>query len=179
MLSGEEYLIDMYDEPDPSPRDREEMAALLYGGFPQYEKDPSLRGQIIIDPDWLRENMVMEWFPLIGQRYVNRAMVVPLYRALTEIASGPLMDYIKSRQCGIFCPRFIGWNSRRTLSFHALALAIDINWGENSYGKPGTIRGTGIVEVFKKYGFTWGGDWSTPDDMHFQYGHKSISIPRK
>ncbi|HWL66491.1 MAG TPA: M15 family metallopeptidase [Actinomycetota bacterium] len=25
-----------------------------------------------------------------------------------------------------------------------------------------------IVEIFAKWGFAWGGHWSTPDPMHFE-----------
>ena len=152
MMSGEEFLVEQYGEPGPPPRSRDELGLLLQGQFPFYERDPHISGQVVIDPDWLRENMVMEWFPLF--------------------------DYVKPKQCGIFVPRFIGWNARRTLSFHSLGLAADINWNENPYGSHGTIRGTGIPEVLKRHGFTWGGDWSTPDDMHIQWGHKTITIPR-
>ena len=25
-----------------------------------------------------------------------------------------------------------------------------------------------VVEIFKEWGFAWGGDWSYPDPMHFE-----------
>ena len=39
---------------------------------------------------------------------------------------------------------------------------------------PGNQRGTvgemdrGVVAIFKKWGFAWGGDWSYTDPMHFE-----------
>ena len=26
-----------------------------------------------------------------------------------------------------------------------------------------------LVEIFRRWGFTWGGDWLVPDPMHFEY----------
>ncbi|MEZ5093443.1 M15 family metallopeptidase [Nocardioides sp.] len=39
---------------------------------------------------------------------------------------------------------------------------------------PGNLRGTrgeidrDVVRIFKKWGFTWGGDWAWTDPMHFE-----------
>ena len=39
---------------------------------------------------------------------------------------------------------------------------------------PGNQRGTagemdrGVVAIFKKWGFAWGGDWNYTDPMHFE-----------
>ena len=87
-----------------------------------------------------------------------------------------------------------GWRSSER-SEHRWGTAIDINWEENfeasigedgkltatvgEYWKPGedpySIPASGeVVRIFKKYGFSWGGDaWSSKRDyMHFSYfGH--------
>ena len=76
-----------------------------------------------------------------------------------------------------------------TLSNHSLGLAIDINPAVNPYIKSNTILPTNatpyidrnqdalglikkddsIYEIFKKYGWTWGGDWTSPKDyQHFE-----------
>lgn len=75
--------------------------------------------------------------------------------------------------------RFVA-NSTK-LSDHSIGLAIDINPVQNPWvhpsalnlfpykpGTKGTIESNSeIVDIFKKYGWSWGGDWRNPDYQHF------------
>ena len=58
----------------------------------------------------------------------------------------------------------------RDLSAHSWGIAIDLNPEANKQGNVGDMD-DGIIEIFKKYEFVWGGDWSgrSRDPMHFQY----------
>lgn len=90
-------------------------------------------------------------------------------------------------------------NDSRTTSSHAFGCAIDINPSTGSYNIGGSWYGNGygqdvmtktmweqlpeshqkyhvlydespIVQIFKRYGFYWGGDWSgTKDNMHLAF----------
>lgn len=66
-------------------------------------------------------------------------------------------------------------------SLHSWGIAIDINPDSNpyqpgNYGPPQTDIPPKIVEIFKKYGFAWGGDWpGERDPMHFEWYGVSIS----
>jgi hypothetical protein len=163
-----------------SPQTIADLNALM--DMPEFVDDPKRRGAVILDREWISENLVIEWFPLLGQRYVNRLIVVPLMLAMSEIDMHPDSDYreyIKPKQCGVFNPRRINWRPGNPLSFHAIACATDLNWIENAYGKPGSIRSfPAIPKIMKKHGFYWGGDWRTKDDMHFQWGNPRIKLPR-
>lgn len=53
-------------------------------------------------------------------------------------------------------------------STHSWGIAIDLNAATNAYRATPTIDPR-VVAVFKDAGFTWGGNWSKPDGMHFQY----------
>ena len=48
-----------------------------------------------------------------------------------------------------------------------IGMAIDINSRENGRGTVGQMNRQ-VVEIFKKWGFAWGGDWSWTDPMHFE-----------
>lgn len=73
-----------------------------------------------------------------------------------------------------------GYNCRyiagtTTPSNHAYARAVDINWNENPHSY--TFRSTippKVVKMWMNAGFYWGGHYSKPDTMHFEYvGAKS------
>ena len=48
--------------------------------------------------------------------------------------------------------------------------AVDLNVSTNQLGTEGDMPPR-IVEIFERWGFVWGGDWSRPDPMHFELGH--------
>ena len=53
------------------------------------------------------------------------------------------------------------------ISNHAFGLAIDINASENERGTVGQMS-RAVVQIFQRWGFTWGGDWHYTDPMHFE-----------
>lgn len=116
-------------------------------------------------------------YPTTSRLTVNKNIRNNYINAFNEIFA--LQFPIKSLGC---------YNYRNThggrLSEHALGTAVDINPDENycrysdgstvgrlykPYENPYSVTPE-VVEIFKKYGFGWGGDWgSTPDYMHFSY----------
>jgi hypothetical protein len=54
------------------------------------------------------------------------------------------------------------------LSRHSWGIALDANVKDNPYGKK-SIMNPVIVEIFKRWGFCWGGDFKTTDGMHFEF----------
>lgn len=60
-------------------------------------------------------------------------------------------------------------------SIHAYAQALDLNPSKNPYGKPlrhnyppGFVSAIKAIRINGKQAFVWGGDWNTPDAMHWQ-----------
>ncbi len=131
-------------------------------------------GHIAPDPAWVRSHIATEVVPLLGAVTCNKVVFRQLKAALGEIIDQGLADAIHPQQfAGCYYPRFIAGTS--TLSNHAFGLALDINAVENQRGTVGLID-RGVVRVFQKWGFTWGGDWRYTDPMHFELN--SIRTPQ-
>jgi hypothetical protein len=133
-------------------------------------------GTIRIDPAWVQRNIVTIDIPNLGSTRCHRAMVPQLMEALREVNEAGLYGHFKREQfAGCFMPRHILWNPSRPLSMHAWGLAIDFNSIDNAFGKK-PVMDPRIVEIFERWGFEWGGYWSTPDGMHFQL-KRVVEVP--
>lgn len=56
------------------------------------------------------------------------------------------------------------------LSTHSWGIAVDLNVETNQMGTTGDMD-EGVVTIFRRFGFKWGGDWPgrDKDPMHFQF----------
>ena len=77
---------------------------------------------------------------------------------------------------GGFVPRLKRTVIGPELSTHAYGLALDFDPAGNPMGVAahltkfgGTARGREVVSIFHDHGFYWGGHFSRPDGMHFQF----------
>lgn len=76
---------------------------------------------------------------------------------------------LKPGQCGGYnCRNISGTNSP---SNHSWGLAVDINWNDNPMRRPLTTNiPEWMVHLWNRYGFAWGGHYTTtPDPMHFEF----------
>ncbi|MFN2556386.1 MAG: M15 family metallopeptidase [Nitriliruptorales bacterium] len=126
-------------------------------------------GMITIDPAWVRKWIVSADVPIFGGVVrCHRLMMPQLIGALREIEAAGLAGLIDPGDYGgCWVPRHILFSPQRALSMHAWGLAIDFNVRTNGYGATPQLDRR-IVEIFQRWGFKWGGDWETPDGMHFE-----------
>ncbi|WP_435769573.1 M15 family metallopeptidase [Nocardioides sp. SYSU DS0651] len=123
-------------------------------------------GRIAPDPAWVKKYIVTETVPILGRVTCNRYMMPQFKAALAEIQRTGLADKINPGEyAGCYYPRFIAGST--TLSNHSFGLAFDINVPGNQRGTVGELD-RGVVAIFKRWGFAWGGDWSWTDPMHFE-----------
>lgn len=123
-------------------------------------------GRIAPDPAWVTSHVTTEAVPILGSVTCNRAIMPQLKAALAEVVDVGLADEIHPGEyLGCFYPRFIAGTT--TLSNHSFGLALDINVPGNQRGTVGELD-RGIVAIFKRWGFAWGGDWRYTDPMHFE-----------
>jgi len=77
---------------------------------------------------------------------------------------------------GCHYPRFNRLTPNSSLGFlsrHSWGMALDTNTRGSCQGCipdfSKTTAGCTVVQIFRKYGFAWGGNFLTPDGMHFEY----------
>ena len=123
-------------------------------------------GRIAPDPAWVASHIGTEVMPIIGPMTCNRAIFPQLRAALDEVVSRGLASELHPGEyAGCYYPRFIAGTT--TLSNHSFGLAMDFNVPGNQRGTVGEMD-RGVVAIFKKWGFAWGGDWNYTDPMHFE-----------
>jgi hypothetical protein len=135
----------------------------VFGSFPWTAQE---NGFIEIPKSWIKANLTKAVLPVVGKRWVHRKMASVFDHVLGELRNRGLGSHIQ--QFDIWCARYKNFDPSRNLSTHAWGIACDVNWGENPIGREGNID-PGIVRVFERHGFQWGGRWRYRDDMHFQY----------
>jgi len=165
---GSRGNIDLLSNPTQNPTAflTGSKAASAFGAF-SYHYFPD--GTIAPDPSWVSANIRTESMPILGYVTCHRLMFHQLHGALQEIVARGLASKIHSYD-GCYVPRFIERNPTNSISLHTWGIAIDINAAENPLNGA-SHQDPQVVAIFKKWGFVWGGDWSSPrDPMHFQLG---------
>lgn len=125
-------------------------------------------GTVEPDPGWAAANLRTEAVPILGNVTCHRVMLPQLRAALQELVDSGLADLVDPGDFGgCYAPRFIAGDPGKGLSLHTWGIAVDLNVQGNLRGTTGEIDRR-VVEVFKRWGFAWGGDWSYTDPMHFE-----------
>jgi len=125
-------------------------------------------GTINPDPAWVKGYIRTEEVPILGSVTCNKGMLPQLRGALTEIQRVGLADEIHPDEyAGCYYPRYINRDPAYGLSLHSWGIAVDLNVPGNQRGTVGEMD-RGVVAIFKKWGFAWGGDWNYTDPMHFE-----------
>ena len=127
------------------------------------------RGDAIqLDPTWVANNIVTERVPGIGRVTCGRVAMPALRGALTDVVRAGLTGGV-GRFGGCYNARLIrGGDSGGFLSRHSYGIALDLNTSRNVFG--GRVEmDARIVEIFRRWGFAWGGTWVRADGMHFEY----------
>jgi D-alanyl-D-alanine carboxypeptidase-like protein len=126
-------------------------------------------GYLSVDPAWVKTHITRAEVPILGHVRCNRALIPQLRGALQEIEREDLSRAIDPKQyAGCYSARFLNRNPESGISHHAWGVALDINVSRNPFG--GTPhQNQRVVEIFERWGFTWGGEWLVPDGMHFEF----------
>ena len=132
---------------------------------------------ITITGDWVAAHLPPDREPLnpgIGIRArCNLAIRSDLQAALTEVNAAGLagaIDVVNANTYGgCFYPRFNRLSgSLGFISRHAWAQALDTNTVSNAQGRVPQMN-CDVVRILRKHNFAWGGNFLTPDGMHFEW----------
>jgi hypothetical protein len=135
--------------------------------------------QVEIDPAWVAANVVDVDLAPLGLFRCHRLVVPYLRGVVSELHRSSLIQLLDPADFqlagGCYNPRFNrGGDPGYSLSRHAWGIAIDVNPSSNPYGSTPLLP-LAVVEVFRRWGFSWGGTWSTPDGMHFEWRQLPLS----
>jgi D-alanyl-D-alanine carboxypeptidase-like protein len=143
--------------------------------FGEFSATPSSGGDIDIDPAWVQDHIQTIVMPIVGIVRCNRAIVPQMNAALEEIIRRGLTDLIDPADFGgCFSSRFLSQDPNAGISHHSWGVAFDLNVSKNPFGKESNMDRR-IVDIFERWGFTWGGRWLVPDGMHFEYLRTPLS----
>lgn len=137
------------------------------------------QGSVLIDPAWVAANIsgggVRTMFDAINVVTACHVKVRgAIQAALREIAEAGLAGAIDvdnaNRFGGCYTPRFnrIGGSAAGSLSRHTWGMAFDVNTVTNAQGIEPQLD-CRVVRIFRRHGFAWGGNFTRPDGMHFEW----------
>lgn len=166
-VTGVDAVVELLSPPAASPIAflTGSRAAKAFGAFSyKYYSD----GTIVPDARWVRNYIVSATVPIFGTVTCHRLMIPQLRAALREVQAAGLASSLHTYN-GCYVPRFIERDPSHAISLHTWGIAIDLDAATNYRGIRGTMDPR-VVQIFKKWGFRWGGDWSYSDPMHFELG---------
>lgn len=134
--------------------------------FGEFWYRPLSGPRIAPEPAWVQENIVESKVPLLGTFPCHKKIIPQLTAAMNELQNRNLAHLVKTND-GCYNPRMQTTNED-AISRHAFGVAIDINASSNAQGATPTMD-PALVEVMEKWGFAWGGRWTVPDGMHFEF----------
>jgi hypothetical protein len=124
--------------------------------------------EIDVDPAWVDAHIVETMVPVLGRVRCHRAVIEDLEAAIEEIVAVGLDEHLAPhRYGGCHYPRRIRPDTDR-LSSHSWGISIDINVDLDQPGL-GPVPPDAIIEIFGRHGFRWGGDFTQPDNHHYEW----------
>jgi hypothetical protein len=160
-----------WDEPSPDSILSQARLKEALGEFAVFRGRSGLR----LDSRWVSAAISREALPIIGTITCHRTVLAALRAALGEVEAAGLAGAIdvgdSRRYGGCFGGRELrtySGTSGRNLSRHSWGAAIDLNPSTNGFGRTPRMDPR-VVEIFRRHGFAWGGSFTIPDGMHFEF----------
>lgn len=137
-----------------------------FGEFRAYP-DPNRPGYLRMERSFVGRSLATRRVPLLGSFTCHERLFPALIAAMKELRRMGRSDVIRNF-AGCYNARMVMRSPSNAISHHAWGAAVDINSLTNPYGQPPS-QPTVLVRIMTRHGFTWGGRWTVPDGMHFEY----------
>lgn len=140
--------------------------AVVKERFGEFAVAPAAGDTVQVDREWRDAWIVTAEFPIVGETRCHRMVVPYLRAALEEVDRAGLAAELDRADFqvagGCYNPRFNrGADPGYSLSRHAWGIAVDFNPSTNPYGGEPTLP-LEIAEIFRRWGFSWGGTGRFP-----------------
>jgi hypothetical protein len=171
-----------WDPPDP---DATLGMAQTKAALGEFAYRVNWNGSLSIDSDWKNANISAGSIGQLSLRSgCHKIVRTALTNAMNEVIASGLQNTINyfhaNTAGGCYVPRFNRLTPNSSIGFlsrHTWGQAVDTNTVGSCQGcappdfadpvrKPG---GCDLVRIFRKHGFAWGGNFLTPDGMHFEW----------
>lgn len=150
------------------PKNNRADIARVYGTF-DYEDSETQKGAVIIEREWVRENIVKVVFHTGQHTWCHRGIADELKALYKEACE---KSGYTPKSAWSWVARRQRWSVKRPLSLHSWGVCIDFDPKLNGVGPvedSKLYQHPEFIEVFENAGWTWGGRWKKyPDAMHFQ-----------
>jgi hypothetical protein len=163
-----------WDAPDPDATLGNSQMKTLVGDF-QYAGDGD---PITIEAGWRGANIIPASTPFVGGIFCNKNVIPAIQGALNEIGNNGLGGLVYRGAGGCFGPREVraeGSTTGGSLSRHSYGIALDIDTDRNPLGGVPHMD-CRVVQIFRKWGFAWGGNFLTSDGMHFEWANERRDV---
>jgi hypothetical protein len=165
-----------WDPPDPDGQLSLSQTKQIMGEFDFYYAGLTNSGWTAMNAAWVRKYLPnRETYPTGIRAMCNTAIRADLRAALQEVVSsglGRLIDAANANRyggCGTGTVRFARiTQALGSVSRHSWGQPLDTNTTSNCQGCVPRMD-CRVVRIFRKHGFAWGGNFLTPDGMHFEW----------
>lgn len=131
--------------------------------------------EVDIERRFVDEWITIERMPVLGNVRCHRLIMDDLRAAIEETVAAGLSQWLeRDRYGGCFHPRRIAYG-RENLSRHAWGIAIDLNVDFSQPGA-GPVPPEEFIGIWGRHGFRWGGDFTTPDNHHYEWVGTAATI---
>jgi D-alanyl-D-alanine carboxypeptidase len=142
---------------------------LMKAGFGEFSAypDPRRPGYLRMNPSFVHRHLASRTVPLLGRFTCHEEVFPALIRAMKQLRRQGHGRAIRNF-AGCYNARMVLRRPSGAISHHSWGAAVDINSITNPYGAV-PHQPPSLVHAMRVNGFTWGGRWTVPDGMHFEF----------